>query len=508
LPTGFVVYEDSDLDTLVLFVEFPDVVHNVEINSFDLFMQKFSDYYYLESGGNFLIDYELERTWYEASQDMGYYGGDYESNIQELVEEALVLADVNLNYADYDSNGDGVLDSLIIVHAGGPDEDGGGNTDEIWSHYFVVDKVLDGVLIEDYLMISEESPVGILSHEFGHFLGLPDLYDTDADNGVSHGVGYYGLMAYGPYLDEPAGFTPWCKNELGWLDESNTKVVGVNEYFGLDKNYYLQIVLNSKEYFFVENRDIELPTEDVSGVLIWHVDETVGAEVGTWDFCVGSRMHCNTVNGDEDHKLIDLEEAGGAQDLDGNSYGEDEDVWQKDCGLVGCTDYRFYYESNPNSDTYDGDVTFVDIAVTSVGGGKMDLVALVTDDQTVYVEDDVVVDEEVIAELIPSVTYIERGSADVIFAGEADVVEDEIVVKKGFLSSLGNLLGLTSEEEVVEDVEVDDVEVSDSIVDGDDIEYAVEDGVVEEEKGFAWIWVVVGVVLLLIIGYILFRKFY
>ena len=506
LPTGFAVYEDSDLNVLVLFVEFPDVEHGVEINYFDGFMQEFSDYYYSESGDNFLVDYDLSSTWYEASREMGYYGGNYESNIQKLVEEALVLADQDINYADFDSNGDGVLDSLVIVHAGGPDEDGGGNTDEIWSHYFVVDMVVDGILVEDYVMISEDSPVGILSHEYGHFLGLPDLYDNDPDDGVSHGVGYYGLMAYGPYLDEPAGLTPWSKKELGWLDESNTQVVGVNEYLSLDENYYLQIVLNSDESFFIENKDIGLPGKDVSGVLIWHVDEGVGREVGTWNFCVGSRMHCNTVNGDEEHKLVDLEEAGGNQDLDAGSYGEDEDFWQKDCGLVGCTDYRFFYGSDPNSNTYDGDVTFVDVAVTSAGGEKMDVVVLVTDEQTVYIKKDVVVDDEVINELIPSVTFIEKESADVIFASEPDVVdEDEVVEKSGFFSGLSKLLGISAEEEVVEEVDVEDEVVEE--VDDDDIEYVSEERVVEESGSFWWLWVV-GVGLLLIIGYFVFRKFY
>jgi M6 family metalloprotease-like protein len=506
LPTGFVVYEGSNLDTLVLFVEFPDVEHSVPINSFDTFMGKFSDYYYLESSGNFFVDYELERTWYEASEEMGYYGGDYESNIQELVEEVLVLADTSINYADFDSNGDSVLDSLVIVHAGGPDEDGGGNTDEIWSHYFVVDMVLDGILVEDYLMISEDSPVGILSHEFGHFLGLPDLYDTDVSDGVSHGVGYYGLMAYGPYLDEPSGFTPWSKNELGWLDEGNTKIVGVNEYFGLNENYYLQILLDSEEYFFLENRDIELPSDSVSGVLIWHVDETVGSEMGTWDFCVGSRMHCNTVNGDEDHKLIDLEEAGGSQDLDGNGYGGDEDVWQKDCGLVDCSDYRFFYGSTPNSDNYAGEETPVDIAVTSVGDDKMDLMVLVNKEKNVYINDDVIVDQEVVDAIIPSVIYIEGDSADVIFAGDVEV--EESVEKSGFFSGLSKLLGISSEEDVVDDIVV---EVDDGVVE-DDIEYAVEDDdvdvVIEEESGSLWwLWIIIGVIVLFI-AYFVFRKFY
>ncbi|MBT4175035.1 hypothetical protein HOE07_05145, partial [archaeon] len=226
-------------------------------------------------------------------------------------------------------------------------------------------------------------------------------------------------------------------------------------------------------------------------------------EMGTWDFCVGSRMHCNTVNGDENHKLIDLEEAGGSQDLDANGYGGDEDVWQKDCGLVDCTDYRFFYGSTPNSDNYAGEETAVDIAVTSVGDYKMDLMVLINKEETVYIDDDVVVDQEVVDAIIPSVSYIEGDSADVIFAGEAEV--EDSVEKSGFFSGLSKLLGISSEEEVVDDTVV---EVDDGVVE-DDIEYAVEDDIiVEEESGFSWwLWVIVGVIVVFI-AYILFRKFY
>src|SRR5437867_4989814 len=36
----------------------------------------------------------------------------------------------------------------------------------------------DGVQVDGYTMVSESSPVGVVAHEFGHDLGLPDLYDT------------------------------------------------------------------------------------------------------------------------------------------------------------------------------------------------------------------------------------------------------------------------------------------------------------------------------------------
>jgi len=212
------------------------------------------------------------------------------------------------------------------------------------------------------------------------------------------------------------------------------------------------------------------------------------------------------VNGDEDHKLIDLEEAGGSQDLDGNGYGGDEDVWQKDCGLVDCSDYRFFYGSTPNSDNYAGEETPVDIAVTSVGDDKMDLMVLVNKEKNVYINDDVIVDQEVVDAIIPSVIYIEGDSADVIFAGDVEV--EESVEKSGFFSGLSKLLGISSEEDVVDDIVV---EVDDGVVE-DDIEYAVEDDdvdvVIEEESGSLWwLWIIIGVIVLFI-AYFVFRKFY
>ncbi len=64
-----------------------------------------------------------------------------------------------------------------------------------------------------------DSTIGVFCHEFGHVLGLPDMYDTTYE---THGVGDYSIMANGSWLgpndgDVPAPFLAWEKAFLGWL---------------------------------------------------------------------------------------------------------------------------------------------------------------------------------------------------------------------------------------------------------------------------------------------------
>ena len=64
--------------------------------------------------------------------------------------------------------------------------------------------------------------IGLYAHEFGHIIGLPDLYDRDESNGDSEGLGNWCLMAAANYLgdngDTPGHMSSWCKIEMGWID--------------------------------------------------------------------------------------------------------------------------------------------------------------------------------------------------------------------------------------------------------------------------------------------------
>ena len=149
---------------------------------------------------------------------------------------------------DYDGDGnfnepDGYIDHFQAIHAGEGEEAGGGaqGTDAIWSHRWYaystdagktgpeqnklggVPLGNSGIWIGDYTTEPENGGLGVFAHEFGHDLGLPDLYDT---NGGDNGTAFWTLMSGGSWLNHgtdsigttPGYMGPWEKLQLGWLD--------------------------------------------------------------------------------------------------------------------------------------------------------------------------------------------------------------------------------------------------------------------------------------------------
>lgn len=150
---------------------------------------------------------------------------------------------------DHDGDGDfnepdGYIDHFQIIHAGQGEAVGGGaqGEDAIWSHrwyaYYINQgqtgpdfnqlggtEIGDtGIWIGDYTMQPENGGLGVFAHEYGHDLGLPDLYDTSYLGESS--VAFWGLMSSGSYLGpgkESLGTVPgdllaWSKLQLGWLN--------------------------------------------------------------------------------------------------------------------------------------------------------------------------------------------------------------------------------------------------------------------------------------------------
>ncbi|HET8766762.1 MAG TPA: immune inhibitor A domain-containing protein [Pedococcus sp.] len=149
---------------------------------------------------------------------------------------------------DYDGDGnfnepDGYIDHFQAIHAGEGEEAGGGaqGEDAIWSHRWYaystdqgktgpdfnklggVPLGNSGMWIGDYTTEPENGGLGVFTHEFGHDLGLPDLYDTQ---GGDNGTGFWTLMSGGSWLNHgtdsigttPGYMGPWEKLQLGWLD--------------------------------------------------------------------------------------------------------------------------------------------------------------------------------------------------------------------------------------------------------------------------------------------------
>ena len=92
------------------------------------------------------------------------------------------------------SSRDGFIDHVVLVHAG-EDKSGGGGAQgvyAIWAHSSSVAGGADipgtGLKLDNYIVQPEDSGVGVFSHEYGHDLGLPDLYDTSGGGRLRHRV--------------------------------------------------------------------------------------------------------------------------------------------------------------------------------------------------------------------------------------------------------------------------------------------------------------------------------
>ncbi len=240
--------------------------------------------------------------------------------------------------------------------------------------------------------------LGVLASGFGYAMGLPNLSDNISENGSSAGIGNWGIMGSGAWNANgytPAQLSAWSRYYLGWENPVEITTDTYNNEIDafLDKNpnspQLYKINMSEKEYFLIENRaqnpdnstlngvanftfpllpegeqeyyplgegqwelvpkfdfmksrlkgcewDFFLPgysgggymPVDGSGLLIWHIDEFIIEE--NFDPEIG----LSRINGDANHKGVDLEEADGIQHLDANpnnsiyGYGGPEDAFR------------------------------------------------------------------------------------------------------------------------------------------------------------------------------------
>ncbi|MFF2655362.1 immune inhibitor A domain-containing protein [Streptomyces sp. NPDC058045] len=249
-------------------------------------------YYEKTSSGRYSVDGEVS-DWVKVQSNEARYGSNYCgastcSSVWDLIRDGVTAwvadqkakgksdADIKADLAqydqwdryDYDGDGDfnepdGYIDHFQIVHAGEDESAGGGAQGEnaIWAHRWYAygsdagktgpgenqaggTQIGDtGIWVGDYTMQPENGGLGVFAHEYGHDLGLPDLYDTSG--GGENSVGFWSLMSAGSWLgtgkneigDMPGDMTAWDKLQLGWLNYDKAKAavnsqhkLGVSEY--------------------------------------------------------------------------------------------------------------------------------------------------------------------------------------------------------------------------------------------------------------------------------------
>lgn len=388
---------------LILLIDFNDNAHTYSANEFDSLIygenqNSLRDYYSEVSYGKFTISKDSDISqWLRAPNDYSYYIGDsfgiypgtYPNNVQGIVIAACSLADPLIDFSQYDEDADGVVDAIFIVHAG-PGAEETGNINYVWSHQWQLSNTGsgcpgsyhtdDGVDIDQYSMeperfenVTGRITVGVFAHEFGHVLGLPDLYDRDRS---TYGIGWFGIMAAGSWGDAngqglpgeyPTHFCVWSKYQLGFVSPVKIGRHGVSKLEGEsianaatnDDAYCLLDDPNGPdwnwsggtgEYFLVENRfrtgfDRSLPGD---GLLILHCDDS------------------QTHNDNEEHPLVGIMQGDGDDEFLLPNWGTGEDLWKN-------ATYGFGDTSKPASFDYDGNPTGV--RVYDIGQTGLSMIA-------------------------------------------------------------------------------------------------------------------------------------
>jgi immune inhibitor A len=226
--------------------------------------------------GSAVYGERIHDGWYQLPGDTGYYGGDTDSfanvaapqvafidqacgPIGKAVYDAAHIADPEIDYSDYDTDKDGVVDFFMLVFAG-IGGNGGSQLnvppyDNIWPHssslegqYTDAETGLGGYISDDQLKDLEGRPLyfvdsardrmttsvtaypvyvrvgpynvnpeaaidraSVISHEYGHSLGLPDYYSSSGSGRETYGD--WNLMA----TDKSQNIDVNGKQELGWL---------------------------------------------------------------------------------------------------------------------------------------------------------------------------------------------------------------------------------------------------------------------------------------------------
>jgi len=251
------------------------------------------------------------------SQNYAYYGEDTDPDdkgsdryASQAVMEACILANsqFSVDFTQYDSDNDGKVDFVYVIYAGKGQADGG-DINTIWPHNWSISSAiyygnctytaaqckLDGKTVDNYacsaeLSGSSLSGIGTLCHEFGHVMGLPDLYDTNYGDNYNNSVtpGDWNIMDGGSYNGGghcPPNYDPWEKYFFGWITPINLGTDGQNiTLYANGASNYVAYQINSSNtlqaptktgtVYYLENRqksgwDKYVPE---AGMLVWKVD--------------------------------------------------------------------------------------------------------------------------------------------------------------------------------------------------------------------------------------------
>lgn len=233
--------------------------------------------------------------------EVSYYGANYSDRrdalLHEAVRQACTASRNAVDFSSYDNDGDSEVDNIFILFAG-PSESDGAGAEYIWPQHGTLREnggvlAIGGVQINSFSVCTElstdnganprQAGTGIFCHEFGHYLGLPDFYDSDGDGsgGLSSGLWGTGLMDKGCMAEDgvsPPNFSALDLDILGTGD-CRQLALGSTVLQPIDAGgTYLKLPNpdDEREYFLLECRRDEGWDSLIggSGLVIYHIDKS------------------------------------------------------------------------------------------------------------------------------------------------------------------------------------------------------------------------------------------
>ena len=404
---------------------------------FDRQMEALNTYYSFVSRGKVQLTWDVfppgDTMTYVAPRPMAYYGDpdSVESRLSDFFVDCMQLADSaspEIVFSDYQAT--------IIFHAGADRQNDIGfpPTDHDLFTGFIKSGTAVSVDVNDpepettlttTMFIPEQASQdsratalnAVMAHEFGHQLGLVDLYSTRTlftqlgdfalmdNNGFGVGIDFGFQNVFQTFGAIPVYMSAWSRAFLGFDDVTELPTgtplaVAAAALDTANATRIVKIPISKFEYFLIENRQqavklsgvvgakqdsarnvilgparqqLAPPPGDTSvlsgeydfllpgnGLLIYHVDESVA--FGDADGDGIPNFQDNDLQWDPSHRFVSLVEADGFVDLGGNFFkgtGGASDYWNPS------TFNSFTPNTNPSTQSVTGANTHISVSVDS-----------------------------------------------------------------------------------------------------------------------------------------------
>lgn len=206
-----------------------------------------------------------------------YSSDSYVNNFEKLLDEIMEAMDSEIDYRQYDGNGDAVMDTVLVALPGDADKD------DWWpcSGGYYGRKEFDGVMagnlcIGSWALSDYSGFNSTWVHELGHAMGLPDYYryvnyDDDGAEGLRGDAGW-------EMMDDAFGdMSAFSKLMYGWITEDEVQM-----YTGGTQTFTLQTCQDVPDCILIPHRDdddlyaeyfiVELNTPDLNNASAFYED--------------------------------------------------------------------------------------------------------------------------------------------------------------------------------------------------------------------------------------------